>query len=198
MACRHTRGGEYGKSGRMPLRAIEGDRNGRARQCLFVSLQGLPAAKRKCRPMGHALGEEPGSAAGPDEGILPYSRQRIRDQVLFLPKLRQHHLCGSRPNSRILRSARWLLRWPQLTRTDHIGLGGVDAPLARCGFRIRTSPARPATLKRSGEARTLATRQGRQRRDAAKPGHWKPHRCLRPVVSPPGGSTTSTYPRSLR
>jgi hypothetical protein len=141
MACRDSRGGEYGKSGRMPLRAIEGDHDGRATQCLSVSLQGLPAAKRKRRPMGHGLGEEPGSAGGPDEGLRPYSRQWIRDQVLFLPKLRQLHLCGRRPNSRILRSPRWLLRWPQLTRSDHIGLGGVYAPLARCSLRVGALPA---------------------------------------------------------
>jgi hypothetical protein len=84
MTCKRAPGGEYGTSGRMPLRAIKGDCNGRARQCLSVSLQGLPTPKRKRCAMGNALGEDPGSAGGRDEGVRTHGRQRIPNQVLFL------------------------------------------------------------------------------------------------------------------
>jgi hypothetical protein len=73
----------------MPLRAIEGGREGRAKQCLPVPLQGLSASKRKRCPMGHALGEEPGRLEGPTKVYARIADSGFEIRYYFCPN------CGS-------------------------------------------------------------------------------------------------------
>jgi hypothetical protein len=82
-------GGQNGKSGRMPLRAIEGDRDGRAKQRLPVSLQSLPAAKRKRCPMGTRWEKSHVRLEGPTKVYARIADSGFEIRYYFCPN------CGS-------------------------------------------------------------------------------------------------------
>lgn len=79
------------------------------------------------------------SRHGPAHGLYAPWPERAQPSFPLLSGLRQHRVLGRGIQTRAYRHRRRLLRRPDLSSTDGLGMGAIEAPLGR--ILLRTAPA---------------------------------------------------------